>query len=249
MNSIKGFIIGFCGGFFGGLLGLGGGIVMIPFMTLWLKLTQHKAHGTSLVAVVFIGFLGAVAYFLHNSVDWKVAFFLAISATITARFGALYAHSLPDLKLRRAFGFFIICMSFFILGKGYIYQVNLELSQWMRCIFFLITGAATGFLSGMMGVGGGAVMIPAMVIVTHMPQQLAQGTSLIAMVPIGIMGAYTHFSLGNVENKIVIGLVTGAALGGYLGGTTANLLPELLIKLFFSAVLIWMGIRFIRSVR
>lgn len=247
--GIKGFIIGLCGGFFGGLLGLGGGIVMIPLMTLWLKLTQHKAHGTSLVAVAVIGFLGSIAYFIHGSVDWKVALFLAISATIMARFGALFAHSLPDLKLRRTFGLFIICMSLFTLGKGYIYQINLELSIWVMYIFFFITGAATGFLSGMMGVGGGAIMIPAMVIVTHMPQQLAQGTSLFAMVPVGLMGAYTHFSLGNVENKIVAGLITGAAIGGYLGGTIANLLPELIVKLFFSLVLIWIGTRFIRSQR
>lgn len=249
LKKLTSFIIGLCGGIFGGLLGLGGGIVMIPLMVLWMKLNQHKAHGTSLVAVVFIGFLGAVAYFLHGSVDWKVALLLAISATIMARYGALYAHSLTDAKLKKAFGFFIICMSIFLLGKGYVYQADFKLNWWARVIFFLATGTATGFLSGMMGIGGGAIMIPAMVIVTHMPQQLAQGTSLLAMVPVGIMGAYTHYSLGNVENKIVIGLIIGAAIGGYIGGNIANLLPELFVKLFFSAVLIWMGIHFIKSAR
>lgn len=248
-NCIKGFITGFCGGFFGGLLGLGGGIVMIPIMVLWLKFNQIKAHGTSLVAVVCIGFLGACAYFFYGSVDWKIALTLAISATITARFGALFAHSLPDVKLKKAFGIFTICMSFFLLGKGYIYHVSFELSQWNKVIFFLATGVVTGFLSGMMGIGGGAIMIPAMVIIAHMPQQLAQGTSLFTMVPAGFMGAYTHYRLGNVEKKILFGLIFGASSGGYLGGTVANLLPEFFIKVLFSIVLMWMGIRFLRVIK
>ena len=56
------FLIGLAAGVFGGLMGLGGGAVMIPMMVGWMKLTQHKAHGTSLVALVFTGMAGAAAY-------------------------------------------------------------------------------------------------------------------------------------------------------------------------------------------
>ena len=103
---IIGLISGLLGGFFGGLLGLGGGIIMIPLMTWLAKMTQHQAHGTSLVAIVFTAIVGAATYYLLGGVDWKIALILAVSATITARFGARYAHSLPEKKLKMAFGFF-----------------------------------------------------------------------------------------------------------------------------------------------
>jgi uncharacterized protein len=63
------FIIGLTAGAFGGLVGLGGGALMIPMMVGFLKLTQHKAHGTSLVALVFTGLAGAVTYSFQNNVD------------------------------------------------------------------------------------------------------------------------------------------------------------------------------------
>ncbi|HPP06370.1 MAG TPA: sulfite exporter TauE/SafE family protein [Syntrophorhabdaceae bacterium] len=246
MNNFKGLVTGLSGGFFGGLVGLGGGVIMVPLMVLWLKLNQLKAHGTSLIAVVFTGLIGATAYFYNGTVDEKVAVILATTATITARSGALFAHTLPEKKLKKAFGIFLVSISLLLLGKGYMFQTTFHTIWWLRVFIFLATGALTGFVSGMMGVGGGTIMIPPMVILTHMPQQMAQGTSLFAMVPVGLIGAYTHYKLGNVEKRIVPGLVIGAALGGLLGGTIANLIPEFYLRLLFSLMLIWMGIRFIR---
>ena len=65
----------------------------------------------------------------------------------------------------------------------------------------------TGFLAGMMGVGGGGVMVPPLVIFIGMPQHLAQGTSLLAMLPGSAVGAYTHYRLGNVVKTIALGLI------------------------------------------
>jgi uncharacterized membrane protein YfcA len=247
MTALVGMAIGLLGGFFGGLVGLGGGVVMIPLMTAWPKLTQHKAHGTSLVAIVFIGFFSAAAYFIHGMVDWRVALLLAATAIITVRLGALYAHSLPEKRLKKAFGGFLIFVSLVLLAKGYFSGTGGFSGFWLQIAIFLVTGAFTGFISGMMGVGGGTIMIPPMVILAGMTQQMAQGTSLLAMVPIGITGAVTHYRLGNVQTNIALGLAAGGIVGGYLGGTTANLLPELLLKIIFAGVLIWMGIRYLRS--
>ena len=72
-QRIIGLAAGLLGGLFGGLVGVGGGAVMIPLMTVLAGLSQHKAHGTSLVAIVFTGAIGAVAYSLHSAVDWKIA--------------------------------------------------------------------------------------------------------------------------------------------------------------------------------
>jgi uncharacterized membrane protein YfcA len=235
------------GGCFGGLVGFGGGAVMIPLMTGLAKLTQHKAHGTSLAAIIFTALVGAATYFLHGAVDWKIAAVLAVSAILTARFGALYAHSLPEKKLKKAFGFFLAVVSVLVLVKGLLPGAGHPPNFWVSLLIFLLTGAATGFLSGMMGVGGGTLMIPPMVILAGMSQHLAQGTSLLAMVPVSISGALTHYRLGNVEVDLVPGLVVGAVVGGYIGGTTANLLPDLYLKLIFSAVLVWLGLKYIRG--
>src|SRR5208337_3696744 len=139
-------------------------------MTGLAKLTQHKAHGTSLAAIIFTALVGAATYFLHGAVDWKIAAVLAVSAILTARFGALYAHSLPEKKLKKAFGLFLAVVSVLVIVKGLLPSTGHPPSFWVSLLIFLSTGAATGFLSGMMGVGGGTVMIPPMVIMAGMSQ-------------------------------------------------------------------------------
>jgi uncharacterized membrane protein YfcA len=99
----------------------------------------------------------------------------------------------------------------------------------------------------MMGVGGGAIMVPLMVLLAGMDQHLAQGTSLLVMVPAGMTGALTHYRLGNVQTKIVWGMAAGAMAGGYLGATAANLLPDLTLTIVFSGIGIWMGLRYIKK--
>jgi uncharacterized membrane protein YfcA len=111
----------------------------------------------------------------------------------------------------------------------------------------LLTGVFAGFVSGMMGVGGGVIMVPPMVMLAGMSQHMAQGTSLLAMVPIGLTGALTHYKLGNVHMHVAGGLVAGAIIGGYLGGTIANILPETYLLLLFLLMAVWMGIRYLRS--
>src|SRR5512147_2059236 len=102
------FLIGIVAGMFGGLVGLGGGVIMIPLMVGVLKLTQHQAHGTSLVALVFTGISGAATYALQGSMDLTAAALLAATAIVTARAGAHYAHSLSEWVLKRSFGGFLV---------------------------------------------------------------------------------------------------------------------------------------------
>ena len=89
-------------------------------------------------------------------------------------------------------------------------------------------------------------MIPLMVLLAGMDQHLAQGTSLLVMALAGLIGALTHYRLGNVRIDIVWGLATGALAGGYLGATAANLLPDLYLTIVFCGVGAWMGFRYLR---
>ena len=156
MNLILGLVTGLSGGFLGGLVGVGGAVVMIPFMTRLAGMTQHQAHGTSLVAIVFTGLAGAATYSLHGAVDWRAALLLAATAIFSARYGALYAHSLPEKKLRKAFGVFLVAVSLLLVARNFLPGMSHEPVWWVKVAAFLLTGVACGFLSGMMGVGGGA---------------------------------------------------------------------------------------------
>jgi uncharacterized protein len=246
-NQSKGLLIGLSGGFFGGLVGLGGGIIMIPLMSWVMRLTQHQAHGTSLVAIIFISLMGSITYFVHGSADWPAALILAGSAMLTARFGALYAHSLPEKKLKKAFGCFLMVISLLLVSKGTILELSFQVGPALHYLILIVTGMFTGFLAGMMGVGGGGVMVPPLVIFIGMSQHLAQGTSLLAMLPGSAVGAYTHYTLGNVVKTIALGLMIGGAAGSYLGASLAHSIPELYLRVLFSVAGVWMGSKYLRS--
>ena len=246
-NNIISLLIGLAAGFFGGLVGLGGGLIMIPLMVGILKLGQHQAHGTSLVALVFTGLSGAISYALNGSIDLTASICLAATAMLTARAGAHYCHVLPDWKLKKYFGAFLILCAILLILKPYISKSATVAPLYFQIGVFLITGAFTGFLSGMMGVGGGTIMVPAMVLLTGFSQHLAQGTSLLVMVPAGGVGAFTHWKLGNVATVILAGLLPGIIAGAYLGGHFAHFIPDTPLRLAFIAAILFMGIRYIRS--
>jgi uncharacterized membrane protein YfcA len=241
------FLIGLLAGTFGGLVGLGGGVVMIPLMVRVHKLTQHQAHGTSLMALVFTGLSGAVTYGLQGSVDLLAAICLAAAAVFTSWLGAFSANALPERRLRGAFGVFVILVSVLLLAKPYLAHFSHPVMGWVRIFALLGSGALAGFLSGMMGVGGGSIMVPAMVLLVGLSQYTAQGSSLLAMVPGGTVGALTHWRLGNVAGTLLPGLIIGIVLGTYLGGTFAHHLSEGALRAVFALVLIGQGVRDIQS--
>ena len=237
------FVIGLTAGSFGGILGIGGGLIMIPLMVGVLKLTPHKAHGTSLVALVFTGISGAITYASHGALNLTAAALLVVTAVVTAPLGARYCNALTEKNLKKYFGAFLIFCSVLLFLKPYLTGFIGTLPGYANIIIFLITGAITGFLSGMMGVGGGTIMIPVMVILIGFTQHVAQGTSLLVMVPAGAIGAFTHWKMGNVEKGILWGLIPGIILGTYLGGNIANSIPNDTLRLIFAAMLIFVGLR------
>lgn len=241
------FLIGLVAGSFGGLFGLGGGVIMIPLMVGILKMGQHKAHGTSLVALIFTGIAGTITYALNGSVDILASLLLASTAMFTARIGARYANALPEWKLKRYFGIFMIFVTLLLLMKPYLSSLGGLAVGWIKILILLLTGVFTGFLSGMMGVGGGTLMVPSMVLLAGITQHTAQGSSLLAMIPAGGVGAYTHWRLGNVRTNILPGLIVGILIGTYIGGSFANVLSESTLRILFAAMLIWTGQKYLRT--
>ncbi len=241
------FIIGLLAGGFGGFLGVGGGVVMIPLMVHHFKLVQREAHGTSLLALVLTGIMGAAVYAFRENVDYTAALILAVAALGTARFGVLCCHRMSEWKLKRSFGFFLLVVLVLLLAKPYIVPGSDLITGWLRIFVLLCIGLVTGFISGLLGVGGGTVMIPGMVLLAGMAQVTAQGSSLLCMVPVGALGAYTHWKLGNVKREIIPGLLAGILLGTLAGGNLAQYMPEPVLRVVFAALLLWTGLRFLRA--
>jgi uncharacterized membrane protein YfcA len=243
------FLIGLLAGITGGITGGGGGIVMIPLLVGILQLDQHTAHGMSLVALVFTGLAGAITYAVNGSVDVTASLLMASIAVAAAHSGARFAHALPGWKLKRSFGGYLIVVAVLLLLKPYLTALPSPGGGMMKITVLLLTGGLAGFTSGMMGVGGGAIMIPAMVLLAGFDQHVAQGTSLLVMVPTGSAGAYTHWRLGNVRTTQLRGLVPGVLVGSFLGSTAAHSLSDSSLRMIFAAVLIWTGMRFLRTKR
>jgi uncharacterized protein len=245
---MAGILIGLIAGLLGGLLGTGGGVIIVPLMTETLKFRQHEAHGTSLIAVVLTSVAGSVIYYLHGSVDLSAAAVLAGMALVTVRFGAKYCCVLPEGTLKRYFGIFLLIVALVFILKPLIpYVMQGVPPVWIRWIVLVLLGALTGFVSGMMGVGGGSFMIPMMVLFAGITQHIAQGVSLLAMIPASTVGAWTHWQKGNIQMSHLPGLVAGVLAGVFVGGSFAHLIPERELRLVYTALLLYTAHRYLRT--
>lgn len=108
-------LIGAGAGLLGGLLGVGGGIILVPAMVALLGVSQHQAHGTSLAVMVPLALSGGALYFLKGYGDWWLVAGLALGSTLGAVIGAQAMTRVPAPILRRAFGFFILAVALRLL--------------------------------------------------------------------------------------------------------------------------------------
>jgi uncharacterized membrane protein YfcA len=245
---MAGLLVGLVAGFMGGLVGVGGGIIMTPLMTEILKFRQHEAHGTSLVAVVFTALAASAIYYMHGSVDIPVAILIAVLALFTVRLGARYCNLLPEYKLKRYYGVLLLFVAVLLFAKPYLPHVVDESSPAaIRWGLLVIIGLLTGFISGMMGVGGGTFMVPMMVLFVGISQVTAQGVSLFAMIPASVLGAWTHWKMGNTRTEIIPGLIAGVLVGAYGGSSFAHRLPEGILRVVFALLLIYSAFRYLRA--
>ena len=115
--------------------------------------------------------------------------------------------------------------------------LHLEGSE--RVIAAVVTGVAAGLVSGVMGVGGGVVMVPSMVILMGIEQVVAQGISLAVIVPTALSGAFQHYRLGNVDVRRALTIGVGGVFGGFGGAQIAQLLPGPVLRGLFAVFLLF----------
>ena len=113
-------------------------------------------------------------------------------------------------------------------------------------LLYLLLGLVAGILSGLIGIGGATIVIPALVLMFGLSQHMAQGTTLALMVPpIGILAAWTYYQKGLVDLKIAGFVCLGFLLGGLIGAKLAIGIPEQILKKMFGIFLLSVSLRMI----
>lgn len=234
--------IGLAAGLLSGLFGVGGGTVIVPLLVLLLGFDQRLAAGTSLAAIVPTATVGVVSYAVSGSVAWVPALLLAAGAVVGAQIGTRLLPRISQTALRWFFvGFLVVVIvSLFLVIPSR--DAALELT-WATGPLLVVVGLLTGVMAGLIGVGGGVIVVPVLMLGFGTSDLIAKGTSLLMMIPTAVSG-----TIGNVRHRNVdllaaglIGLAacTTTALGAWL----ATLIDPFAGNMLFAAYLVVIGVQ------
>ena len=107
----------------------------------------------------------------------------------------------------------------------------------------LAIGLAAGFLAGLLGIGGGILIVPALVLLLGFDQHLAQGTSLVVIIPAALAGSVTHYRRGRLQLRDAAFVAAGGVLGAAVGSLSALSLDDVLLQRLFAVVLLVVALR------
>lgn len=244
---LKVIVVGVLAGFLAGMFGVGGGILIVPGLVLATGMSQRLAHGTSLAAVVPISIASLASYAAHDNVDWHVALWLAIGAVLGAVIGTRLLHVLPHRTLAMLFAVVLVASAvrLFISTDA---DGRTDLTV-VRVIALLVIGLVTGILAGLLGVGGGIVMVPAMILLFHIPPVIAKGTSAAVIIPAAIMGTFRNRANKNANIRAAAVLGIAGIVTAALGAVIADQMSDDLSNVLFATLLTVVAARLAWSLR
>ena len=234
--------VGVAVGFFSGLFGVGGGIIMVPLLILTLGLSQRLASGTSLAAVLPTSVAGLIGYASGGNVDWVAGGVLALGAVGGSLFGTWLMHRIPQRLLRWIFVVFLALVAvrmFFLVPDR---TADLEFGV-ATVAGLLALGLVVGIVSGLLGIGGGVIIVPALMLLFGVGDLVAKGTSLLMMIPTAVTGTIANSRRRNVDLRAsaVIGLLAIPASFG--GVAVAVLMPPALGSILFALLLVYCALQ------
>ncbi|MBU6278127.1 MAG: sulfite exporter TauE/SafE family protein [Actinomycetales bacterium] len=233
-------------GAFSGLLGVGGGILLVPYLVLARKFPQKSAQATSLVLVATGAAAGTVTYALRSSVAWLPAVLVLVGGVAGAWLGAHLVQRARDARLQVAFGSLLMIVGLRLLWPGDISAADDALLPTLQiglALAYVASGLGMGLLSALFGIGGGILLVPILVIAFGYPQQVAAGTSLAVMGPIALVGALRLTKPGLTNWRLGALFSAGAVIGATAGAWLALALPGPLVRQVFAVVMVALGVR------
>jgi uncharacterized membrane protein YfcA len=242
-QMVVGVLVGFVAGLMSGLFGVGGGIVTTPAIQVLLGGAPYVAIGTPLPVIFPTALVGAFTYQRAGEVSMRAAAWAAGPGVLGAIGGAaLTAVVNPHwllLVTARLIGWQAVRVA---RAKEYRIRPRGTTSGWS----YALLGLFTGFVSGLLGIGGGIVFVPIVTTVLGMPLKRALGTSLVVIAAIAIPGTIVHAALGHIDwaifGVLLIGVIPGARLGANLALGVRERTLRILVGIFLFAVAIAYGV-------
>lgn len=236
--TIRVIAVGVAAGFLSGIFGVGGGILMVPCMVLLLGLDQRKAHGTSLTAIIPIAIAGTLGYAFEDKIDWTVAFFLTAGAAgVGAFIGTYLLNKLPQRTLAFCFAGLMALTAVRMFLQDGASTGRASTTIVMAAIMFLV-GVIAGTLAGLLGVGGGIIVVPIMIVLFGIPAAIAKGTSLAMVIPTSLVGTYRNLKQNNTIIPLAAIMGSAGVISSYLATKISVSLDEQLSNRLFAGLLI-----------
>lgn len=259
-------IIGLLSGIIGALVGLGGGIILVP-MTLFLGvnlglidgITPQSVVGLSVVMMIFIGLGSTISYMKMKTVDLRSSLIFFAGSIPGTLLGAFVNKGLEIDSFNLYFGILLIILSTLLLIRKYLKPVRWFVKRGSPRTFIdsegesftygypiwfaLLLTSLVGFTSGLFGIGGGSILVPAMILLFLFPPHVAVGTSMFMVFLSAIVNSITHISLGNVPWLYTIPVIPAAYLGAKIGAKLNQKMKSETLVLALRIILLLLGVR------
>ena len=229
-------VVGFAAGGLGGLFGVGGGLIIVPGLVGWAKMDRRLAHGTSLAATLPIAVASLLTYAGHGNVDWIVALFLAIGSVAGAVIGTKLLTVIPKRPLIILFVITVLATAIRLFGTP---EATGRADLTVASVGALIVvGLVTGTLAGLLGIGGGVIMVPALVVGFGEIPVIAKGTSVAVIVPTSIMGTMRNLRHGNTDLRVAAAVGLTGVVSAVAGGILADRISADVSNFMFAVLLL-----------
>ncbi|MEM4496485.1 MAG: sulfite exporter TauE/SafE family protein [Archaeoglobaceae archaeon] len=243
------FITGIFTGIFGGFLGVGGSFIMLPILLFVFQYPLTIAVGTSVTAVVFTATSGTFGHLRNKNVDLSTAKTVASTGIFGAFFGSIIFCSSVDLNYLNLIlaGIFLyaslrmIYESFKGLEKNFREARGQEESKKLK----LAIGFLVGIVTGLTGLGGGFLLVPAFIYIFGFDIKLAVGTSMASFLSMAAVSSAFKFYEGVVDLIAALYLGTGTLIGAQIGALIVKLIPVRVLKAIFGLTFLYISFRFI----
>ncbi|HJE44568.1 sulfite exporter TauE/SafE family protein [Levilactobacillus namurensis] len=263
--------VGLFAGIAGAILGIGGGMIITPILTLGMGLSIKYAIGASIIAVIATSSGSTIAYLRDNVLNLRVAMFLEIATTIGAIIGALMTGILDPKYLYLLFGCLLVFSAWNMVrklrqGQEVLKRVTpdrlaakLKLNgsyfdkAELRDVDYQVENVPAGFAvmfgagvaSGLLGIGSGAFKVMAMDTFMKMPLKPSSSTSNLMMGVTAAASATVYFFNGSILPGIAVPMALGILVGAVIGSRVMQVLPARWIRIVFIPVLLYIGLQMV----
>ena len=243
-------LVGAAGGLLSGAFGVGGGILMVPLLITFARMDQRRASATSLAAIVPAAIAGSLTYFANGEIDLLAALFVAIGGIVGSWIGSWLLRRLSLGWLRWMFIALLIAVAVRMVLVVPVRGDRLLELEVLPILGMIALGIVIGIASGLFGIGGGVIMVPAFIALFGMSDLVAKGTSLAVMIPTAISGTVANTRAGLVDLKVALIVGLAATVASFGGVAIAFLLPPEWSAWLFAALLVVAAVQLtVRAVR